>query len=211
MPERVRAVWPLVERALRGPLWRAWEHFSWRAPSCGADAADATAPVAQHQQAFLPPPSRFLEINGAEALVHSCRLRARPRSAWLRLRALTNPPSGVGAHHGLLDYALEGMFHVLMGEPWVRPEIAANLQRLNFQVCKPSANATLARTVSVHNRVYTRLAADSMRCEHGIEPIEGERSRGWSTWRRRWRERTELALRSRATLGGHQGAWEPAL
>ena len=46
----------------------------------------------------------LVDINGAEALVHRCRLRARPPRAWARLRDMSRS----GAHHALLDYAIEG-------------------------------------------------------------------------------------------------------
>lgn len=85
----------------------------------------------------LPPPSRIWEINGNEALVARCRLRSRPVRYWESLRDLTLQ------HHSALAFGLEGSFHHIMGEPWVRPFISKHRRWLNFVACSPNATDTL--------------------------------------------------------------------
>lgn len=82
-------------------------------------------------------PAEVAEINGNEALVSRCRLLARPLHFWARLRDLTK------AHHSLLAYGLEGSFHRIMGEPWVRPFLLEHATRLNFVACGDNARDTL--------------------------------------------------------------------
>lgn len=84
----------------------------------------------------LPPP-RLAEINGNEAIVARCRLRLRPLSFWEALRNLTRE------HHSQLAFGLEGSFHVIMGEPWVRPFISSRHANLNFVACGVNATDTL--------------------------------------------------------------------
>ena len=64
------------------------------------------------------PPTRILEVNAAEALVHRCRLLARPLAAWQRLAAIWT--DGLSGFHGSFEYAIEGALHLLMGEPATR-------------------------------------------------------------------------------------------
>ena len=71
-------------------------------------------------------PRRLCELHSAQALVHRNRLRARPREAWLRLRA----HAASIIFHSEADLALEGAFHRIFGEPWCRPFVEANLARL---------------------------------------------------------------------------------
>ena len=190
MPTRVHAVWPTLERALSA---RSTLSLFGRARS---------ADVPQ------PPPDEFVDLHGAEALVHRCRLLARPRAAWSRLRGLTIPSqSNGGQKNGLLDYSLEGTFPVIMGEPWVRPALQASLHALNFNVCFRSPNATLASRHSVHNRVYRKFAAPvegggptSAARDGWLEPSQKSNRKQWNTWRRQWLNGTELALRSRGLL-----------
>jgi len=88
------------------------------------------------EQPSEPPPLRLLELFGAEALVHRCRLLLRPRSTWARLRdtarALTL--------HAPLDLVFEGMFHHTMGEPWVRPFLQKHRRRISSITCTKSKN-----------------------------------------------------------------------
>jgi hypothetical protein len=82
-------------------------------------------------------PAGVADINGNEALVSRCRLLARPPAFWSGLRDLTKQ------HHSLLAYGLEGSFHRIMGEPWVRPFLTAHATRLNFVACGADAKDTL--------------------------------------------------------------------
>lgn len=83
------------------------------------------------------PPLSIAEINGNEALVARCRLRSRPLSVWEALRNLTEE------HHSQLAFALEGSFHFIMGEPWIRPFISRHQQHINFVACGANATSTL--------------------------------------------------------------------
>lgn len=84
-------------------------------------------------------PTSVAEINGNEALVGRCRLRRRPLREWEALRNLTKQ------HHSELAFGLEGAFHFIMGEPWVRPYIVQMQSdaRLNFVACGVNATSTL--------------------------------------------------------------------
>ena len=103
------------------------------------------------------PPARVAEINGNEALVHRCRLAARPAREWAALRDLTE------THHGGLAFGLEGSFHRLMGENWVREGVTDG--GLNFVACGPNAVDTLwpgtarppARSFDARWRGHTEL------------------------------------------------------
>ena len=109
------------------------------------------------------PPARVAEINGNEALVHRCRLAARPAREWAALRDLTE------THHGGLAFALEGSFHRLMGEPWVREGVTDG--GLNFVACGPNAVDTLwpgtarppARSFDARWRGHTELGLRAAR------------------------------------------------
>lgn len=119
-------------------------------------------------RAELAPPTALAEINGNEALVHRCRLLARPVSFWIRLRELT------AQHHSLLAFALEGSFHRVMGEPWVRPYVSSRHPRINFVACDRNASVTLWP---------------------GSDGIGGGRG-GGGEFDQQWRDHTELSLRA---------------
>ena len=71
------------------------------------------------------PPARVAEINGNEALVHRCRLAARPAREWAALRDLTE------THHGGLAFALGGLLPSADG----RAVGAARRHRRRPQLC----------------------------------------------------------------------------
>ena len=119
-------------------------------------------------------PAGVADINGNEALVSRCRLLARPPAFWSGLRDLTKQ------HHSLLAYGLEGSFHRIMGEPWVRPFLTAHATRLNFVACGADAKDTL------WPGRY-----------HPSDP----RSEPYADFDARWLNHTELALRLVLPLG----------
>ena len=72
------------------------------------------------------PPAEILEIHAAQAVVARCRIRDRPRVAWARLREYTRTLR----FHTPADFALEGSFHRILGEPWCRPFIREHVAML---------------------------------------------------------------------------------
>lgn len=146
--------------------------------------------------------SPLLDLNGAEALVNRCRLRARPMRVWGKLRDLSKK----GHHHATLDYAIEGAFHFLMGEAWRRPRLVGHLGHLNHEVCFPSPAYTLGlakRSPSTTwNRVYRKIAAVGAADTGSSGSLEPPRPSGsaWNVWRRHWRNSTELALTLRGVI-----------
>eukprot|EP00316_Scyphosphaera_apsteinii_P022502 CAMPEP_0119307056 /NCGR_PEP_ID=MMETSP1333-20130426/7660_1 /TAXON_ID=418940 /ORGANISM="Scyphosphaera apsteinii, Strain RCC1455" /LENGTH=150 /DNA_ID=CAMNT_0007310523 /DNA_START=620 /DNA_END=1072 /DNA_ORIENTATION=- len=77
------------------------------------------------------PPQVVYELFGAEALVHRCRIRQRTRDAWQKL---ANASRAVVLHSNM-NYALEGSFHHVMGEPWARPFVVTNRRRIKHTTC----------------------------------------------------------------------------
>lgn len=116
-------------------------------------------------------PAEITEINGNEALVSRCRLLGRQMRFWERLRDLTK------AHHSLLAYGLEGSFHRIMGEPWVRPFLLEHAAHLNFVACGDNAQDTLW-------------------------PGRFRRDAGAPAFEVRWQDHSELALRAALPVVG---------
>ena len=77
----------------------------------------------------------------------------------------------------LLAYGLEGSFHRIMGEPWVRPFLLEHATRLNFVACGDNAQDTLW-------------------------PGRFRRYADEPTIEVRWQDHSELALRAALPLAG---------
>ena len=73
----------------------------------------------------IDPPVTMHEICCAQAYVHRSRIRQRPLKEWKMLSEITS----VHQHHSNDNYASEGIFHKIMGEPWERPIITRALSR----------------------------------------------------------------------------------
>lgn len=73
-----------------------------------------------------PPPSAIYEVHAAQAMADRARIRARPRAVWGSLCRYASTLR----FHSTEDLALEGAFHRILGEPWVRPFVRANLPSL---------------------------------------------------------------------------------
>ena len=142
-------------------------------------------------------PTAILDANGAEALVHRCRLRARSARVWARLRDLMRG----GGHHSRTDYAIEGAFHWLMGEPWVRPALVSALSKLNWETCAPTPlpNASLP-----HGKNRYLKFAGGLSARAGVLTEAGPGGqRGTKQWKRQWRDGTVLALALRGVVDVH--------
>ena len=115
------------------PDWVTPGRLDWSTPD-GGTSPSMISRVANQWAALSPllgegvaPPPRVLcEVHGAQALVARCRALARPRASWARLREFAR---GI-RFHSEADYALEGCFHRIFGEPWERPFVREHLAAL---------------------------------------------------------------------------------
>mgnify|MGYP001309979398 CR=1 FL=1 len=74
----------------------------------------------------IMPPAMLVDINTEQCLVHRDRLRDRSHADWQLLFELACNVK----FHSWEEYALEGVFHRVMGEPWVRDYIHENLNAI---------------------------------------------------------------------------------
>lgn len=145
--------------------------------------------IGRWRASLAPPPLSILDLNAAEALVARTRLLDQPRRVWEQLRELSTP----GEFHAQITYVLEGAFHRLMGEQWLRHALTRELARLNLEVCVVNPNGTHPRPDHLSNRLYVKLAGAADTGELDAEPKVRE-SAAWRSWRLRWRRGTELSL-----------------
>ena len=158
-------------------------------------------------------PKEIVELNGAEALVHRCRLRSRPVAYWERLRDFSiNATIGAVNFHARITYMLEAVFSRLMGEPWVRPLLADHAAMLNYEVCARHRNTSSAAATAAAGgrhttalvfakRQYTLMPGGVASPAAATAARVGQQARlAAETWRQRWRAHTELALSLRGDL-----------
>jgi len=77
------------------------------------------------------PPNGVLDINACQFVAHRSRTLARSLSTWQRIRDKVKDI----AHHSAEDYFIEGITHILWGEPYRRPCIEQNMRRLLWRKC----------------------------------------------------------------------------
>ena len=89
-------------------------------------AAWATLAALLGESPSTPPPGRICEVHAAQAMVDCSRIRARDRGTWEALRA----HAATLRFHTPEDFAVEGSFHYILGEPWSRPFVEAHMPQL---------------------------------------------------------------------------------
>ena len=101
--------------------------------------------------------------------MHKRRITARSRKVWMDLRK----HAASIQFHSDADLALEGSFHYILGEPWSRPYVVANLQTLlcgspNELELRAGVDPTLRqRLPSIHDVDSDTLAISG----HGPGPV----------------------------------------
>jgi hypothetical protein len=90
-------------------------------------------------------PTSIVELSSAQAYVHRSRILKRKRKVYENLLQYSKNV----IHHSSQGYALEGMFHHIFGEPWVRPfikkhynELASYIKRNELEIRNSTANCT---------------------------------------------------------------------
>jgi hypothetical protein len=77
------------------------------------------------------PPNGVLDINACQFVAHRSRTLARSLGTWQRIRDKVKDIK----HHSAEDYFIEGITHILWGEPYRRPCIEQNMRRLVREDC----------------------------------------------------------------------------
>lgn len=86
-------------------------------------------------------PLLLMEINAGECCVHKTRILQSPRYVWKYLRDVTEFKN----HHETYDYGMEGLLHILFGEPAIRPYIQEHLNELT--------ESTIGKNVKTRNEL----------------------------------------------------------
>ena len=88
-------------------------------------------PLLAEELQMPAPPDGVLDIHACQFVAHRSRTLARPLGTWQRIRDKVKDIK----HHATEDYFIEGITHILWGEPYRRPCIEKNLRRLVTRKC----------------------------------------------------------------------------